>query len=99
MRSVICLLLSFILASCGDWPDVGGETGRARSTEWPTLLPLAGILDAQTGVQSGGAQSGAAEGEALAARAAGLRARAAVLRTPVADDQAFEALRARLAAS
>ncbi len=88
------VLLFGVLAACGDWPDI--ETpGASRGTigDWPVLGSLS------NGNSSGPAADPQNDaGEALSARATSLRARAAILRTPVADQAAFEALRARLAA-
>lgn len=85
-RTALPILL--FLAACAPWPDVGGPT-RGGGSEWPTLLPLDDVI-------AGGTVPAASEGDAnrLAARAAALRNRAAVLRSDASD---MEALRARLA--
>ena len=84
---IICLLLS----ACGDWPDAGGPALERSSREWPTLLPLSDVI-------AGGTVNEAADNDAtqLAARAAGLRNRARILRANASDADAMEALRARL---
>ena len=87
------VVLFGILAACGDWPDV--ETpGAARGAlgDWPVLGSLRNSRPVDTLIDD---QSTAAE--ALNARAANLRLRASLLRTPIKDQAAFDALRARLA--
>ena len=79
-----------LLVACGDWPDLGDETSQGQAAPWPVLRPLDEILEGTGGTLS------EADGQRLAARAAGLRARASILRRPVEDDAAFEAMRARL---
>lgn len=91
-RALPTLVLIPFLAACGDWPDLP-ETGTARAdTGWPDLLPLSAVLP-----DVGTATAQAETAEDLASRAEGLRRRATLLRTPVEDQEAFEALRARIA--
>lgn len=91
MRLIVMISLVLGLAACGDWPNVPGTAGN-RSEGWPALAPLS---DVERGLAT---VPGAPEEEAtrLAARADALRRRAAILRAPVPDQDAFEALRARL---
>lgn len=88
---LICLSLCLTLAACADWPDAGGPTMDRRSSDWPTLLPLSGLV-------AGGTVQTASDEDAarLAARAAALRNRARILRANAGDADAMEALRARL---
>ena len=65
---------------------------RSQNAAWPVLLPLDQIVD-----QSDTASSEQAAAQRLAARAANLRARARIMRQTVADEDAFEAMRRRLA--
>jgi hypothetical protein len=85
------ILALVILCSCGPWPDTSGVPLARQDQPWPQLLPLDPILD-----PAGPPPTSDAEARALSARAAALRMRAAVLRRPVEDDAAMEALRARL---
>ena len=87
MRFTAPLLLVFLTA-CGDWPDVGGPALEQNAQSWPALLPLDQLVE-------NGAVTVANDDEAetLAARAARLRARAAVLR---GNANNLEALRARI---
>lgn len=87
----IALLLIPLLTACGGWPDLPETQQRTASGTWPELLPEAALFPATEG-----ADTGDDDAEALAARAEALRRRAGVLRTPVPDDAAFEALRARI---
>lgn len=79
---LLCLLG---LVGCGDFPEV---EARAASGFAPELVPIEGLIAQAT---PGGASVGARD--ALAGRAAGLRARAAAMRGPVHSP----ATRARLA--
>jgi hypothetical protein len=83
----ICLLLT----ACGGWHDLDERVSPAQTRDWPRLLPLSDLLAGREEPVSG-------EEDALrlSARADALRRRAAVLRTPVGDADAFEALRARI---
>lgn len=92
MRFAVIICVGLTLSACVDWPDIPGETSQAQDAPWPTLRPLSEVLSGTTGTIS------VLDGETLAARASALRARADVLRRPVADDAAFEAMRARMAA-
>lgn len=91
MRVFALLFASIVLSACSDWPDIG-PARVSQDAPWPRLLPLDAFLDApEQRIEDGDA-------ERLAARAAALRSRAAVLRRPAGDDAAFEAIRARMAA-
>ena len=91
MRQIPVIALFFLLSGCGGWPDVPGTAPQSRGGAWPELLPMSEIMDAST---TGIATDEAAA--ALAARADALRRRAWILRSPVEDDAAFEALRRRI---
>ena len=82
----ICLLLT----ACGSWPDAGGPPLTRDDRPWPALLPLDDVLGAVPVADD-------PDADRLAARAANLRARAAILRRDASDIDAMEALRARLA--
>ncbi len=84
--ALTCLLLS----ACGGWPDAGGPPITRDARPWPALLPLEQVLDAAPIADD-------PDSDRLAARAANLRARAAILRRDASDVDAMEALRARLA--
>lgn len=84
---LLILALCLALAACAAVPDLGPQP--ASSGAAPQILPLDGLL-----AEAQGSQITVAMGPALAARAARLRARAAVMRAPVADS----VMRARLAA-
>ena len=84
---LILMSCAFLIASCGSWPQLDTPSA-SRDATWPVLLPLDQITVGST------AQS---EAQRLSARAANLRARARIMRQTVADQEAFEALRARLA--
>ncbi|MDP4032413.1 MAG: hypothetical protein Q8P60_06095 [Pseudorhodobacter sp.] len=83
------LILALILAltACAVVPDLGPQPAPAGPA--PQILPLDGLL-----AEAQGSRITVAMGPALAARAARLRARAAVMRAPVTD----QVMRARLAA-
>lgn len=85
------VLFFFALTACGDWPDAGGPPLERRSTNWPELLPLSDVIE--TGAIQPAETDDATD---LAARAAALRNRAAILRSNAADADAMEALRNRL---
>jgi hypothetical protein len=85
MASVFCLGL----AACGAWPDVPSPSGARAGAGWPELVPLSDLTGGRTATGDEGA-------EPLAERAASLRQRAELMRAPVRDGDAFEALRARL---
>ena len=77
----------FVLAACAPWPEVGGPT-RGGGTGWPQLLPMERVTEV-----SNVPPASDAEANRLAARAAALRRRAAILRSDPSD---MEALRERL---
>jgi len=81
------LPLILCLAACAPWPDVGGPT-RGSGTGWPKLLPMEQVTEI-----SDVPPASDAEARRLAARAASLRTRAAILRSDPSD---MEALRERL---
>ena len=87
MRGIYIIV--FALAGCGAWPDAGGGP-LSRGGAWPELMPLDG-LSVDTPEAEG------RDAERLSSRAAGLRARAAILRRAVYNSDDMEALRARLA--
>lgn len=89
MRLSVCFCLA--LVACSDWPDAGDPPLERRTSEWPELLPLSEVIEANPVPP--------AENEDatdLVARAAALRNRAAILRADAGDTDAMEALRARL---
>ena len=90
MRVLVLLFMSTALCACADWPDLG-PSEVAQDGHWPELLPFDAFDDGR------GSRIDEGDAEALAARAAGLRGRAAILRRPVVDDDAFEEMRARMA--
>ncbi|MBK8440201.1 MAG: hypothetical protein IPL38_12195 [Rhodobacter sp.] len=75
-------------SGCAPFPVVGAFPAATAATTPPTLLPLDELL-----AQAAAPGTAAARGEALAARAARLRARASLMRGAVHDP----ATRARLA--
>jgi hypothetical protein len=91
-RIFVLTALLPMLAACGDWPDLGEAVPRADAGGWPMLIPLSDLPQPPES-----STDPDAEARRLLARAASLRARAALLRTPVPDDAAFESLRARIA--
>lgn len=90
-RSVLTAL-TLGLAACGEWPDVPSPTGAEVTGTWPVLQPLSELVAPPDNSQEEEAAS-----EALLERAEALQRRAAILRTPVPDEDAFDALRDRLA--
>ena len=88
MRFALVLILA--LSACADWPDAGGKPLSRASEPWPELVPLSELFGTLP-------EAEATEADRLAARAAGLRARASVLRRNVSNRDDIEALRARLA--
>ena len=84
------LIASLSLGACSDWPDTGLQSDAARNAPWPRLVPISDVLAVPADRIAEG------DTEALVARAAALRARADILRQPVAGDAAFEAMRQRL---
>jgi hypothetical protein len=91
MRVLAMILCTFLMSACGEWPDVPYSTASQANAAWPTLVAIEDALPV-----AGSALSPEQGAEALALRAADLRRRAALLRSPVADQEAFERLRARL---
>ena len=91
MRWATAFPICVFLTACGGWHDLDEPVGATHSASWPGLLPLADLMSDSEEPVFG-------EGDALqlSVRADALRRRAAVLRTPVADADAFEALRARI---
>lgn len=88
--AVIALICA---TSCSDWPDVDTPELSGSSADWPELVP---ISELPTDVASNTNSENDAN-DSLSARAAALRARAAILRRPVPDSDAFEQMRGRLA--
>ena len=86
MRFPLVLFLG--LAACGDWPDAGGPP-LSQARGWPELVPINGLAQDIPEATSDDATR-------LAARAAGLRRRAALLRARIDTRDDMEALRARL---
>lgn len=84
------LLLCLGFAGCGTFPQVDAAQARLSSTERPALVPIEGLI-----AQAGPGRATAGARDALAARAAGLRARASAMRGPIHSP----ATRARLAAA
>ncbi|MBT8415348.1 MAG: hypothetical protein KJO30_13555 [Boseongicola sp.] len=79
------------LVGCVDWPDVPEPEGSVTSDAWPTLQPLSEIGISPTGVNVDQTAF-----QTLQQRAESLRLRAALLRSPVTDQDSFDRLRARL---
>ena len=79
-----------LLSGCNTWPDVPPSEG-AEQLEWPILLPIEDILAAAPGPDDENAR------QELIDRAQALEARAAVLRRPIADDNAMATVRESLA--
>lgn len=88
------LALAFLLmAACATFPEVDravSASGTQAGGAVPVLVPLEGLL-----AQAAPGRATDASRDAVAGRAAGLRARAAAMRGPVQD----AATRARLAAA
>lgn len=84
-------ILAVMMSACGPWPQVDAPL-RSDDEAWPTLLPIdqvTALADTGTSAQT--------QAQQLSARAAALRARAQIMRQAVPDQDAFDALRARLA--
>jgi len=92
MIRVLSLLATFTLAACTDWPQVDGPENREVTRTWPELRPLSELRTA-----SGEPVTDTTEIEALIERTEALQRRAATLRRPVPDRDAFDALREELA--
>ena len=91
-RIVLPLVTLALLAGCVDWPDVDTPKPSQDGALWPELQPSSAL--------PGDSTDGEAEALAntsLQGRAAALRRRAAIMRSSVEDQAAFEQLRARLA--
>lgn len=89
--SIPLFTAALVLAGCVDWPDVPEPEGSVTSDAWPTLQPLSQIGAAPVGIDLDQAAF-----RTLEQRAANLRLRAAVLRSPVTDQDSFDRLRDRL---
>ncbi len=83
MRPVFLILpLCLGLAACSDWPELDHAVSpEARRSDYPELVPIGDVL-----ARRGLARSDETDGEILSARAANLRARAALLRGVSVDD-------------
>lgn len=92
MRRAILLAGLALVASCGDWPDLGLEEEAAG---YPRLVPFDEVV--APGEMAGEAAAEAAEADAaLLERAEALRARAADIGAAEAERDAFDALRRRV---
>ena len=93
MRPLFCLWLCLVLAACADFPAIEeADRGAGPIGAPPPLLPFDELEVATTASPT--AESGI---DTLEARAASLRARAAILRQPLLADDDIDELRARLA--
>ena len=80
------------MSACVEWPDVETPLASRQADRWPELQPTATLpAPASTDGEEELANT------ALQGRAAALRRRALLMRTPVADMDDFELLRAALA--
>ena len=77
------------VAACGDWPDVPDTATGGPIGPWPSLQPIGGSQEL--------VQVSDPSFDVIENRAARLRARASVLRTPVPDQASFDRLRAQIA--
>ena len=86
------MALFISLAACGGWPVLPETARQSQGGTWPELLPMSEIMESS-------ASSDISDDDArqLVARADALRRRASILRAPVPDGAAFEALRQRMA--
>jgi len=75
-----------LLTACGDWPEVPNVAASNAKGAWPTLTPVSGFPSVATDDHDTQTQS-------LLARARALRARAALLRRPVDNQDDLERLR------
>jgi hypothetical protein len=89
--SLSILGVTLALAGCIDWPDVPEPEGSVTSDAWPRLQPISDLGAAPTGVDTD-----LAAFRTIEQRAASLRLRAALLRSPVTDQDSFDRLRDRL---
>lgn len=87
----LVILCGLALAGCGDWPDVVDPGGDVTSRDWPKLQPLGDL-----GGPPGSAWDESAAFQSLETRAAQLRLRAALLRTPLTDQDSIDRLRTLL---
>ncbi len=86
---LLALTLAALLAGCADFPQLDAEISpEARRAGYPDLVPVSDVLDRRKLARTTGREAGV-----LSARAANLRARAAMLRGIAVD----EATRLRLA--
>ena len=85
---VFCLLA---MTGCVEWPDVETPLPSRGTAGWPELQPTTTL---STPAVSGDEEERASA--LLQARAAALRRRAALMRTPVSDQTDFDRLRALL---
>ena len=85
----LSLCCALALSGCGDWPDIEDTGGAVTSGPWPVLQPLDTFM-------GNTAAPDMTRFDDLAARAARLRQRAAILRSPVTDQASFDRLRDRL---
>lgn len=83
------LILCLCLAGCADWPEASRTPTLQEAGAWPRLVPTADLF--ATLPEARGDQ-----GQSLSARAAALRARAAILRRSAGSQDEIEAIRARL---
>lgn len=86
--SISLLSLTLALAGCVDWPDVPEPEGSVTSDAWPRLRPLSEFGAAPTR-----SEDDLAAFRTIEQRAARLRLRAALLRSPVTDQDSFDRLR------
>jgi hypothetical protein len=89
-RTLLCLAL-IAPGGCATFPEMGDVPSTQAVA--PTLLPLDSLL-----AQVGPPRATAAVGNALAARAARLRTRAALMQAPVMDPATRARLQAAIAA-
>lgn len=90
-RAVFALVLSAVLSACAGFPEVDAvQAARGSFGAMPALVPIDGLL-----AQASPGRATAFARDALAARAAGLRVRAAAMHGPVHSPET----RARLAAA
>lgn len=88
----VLTVLGVVLAGCGPWPETGGPPLSQSRGNWPELRPISELVRPQA-VPTARQE----DAEDLLARAEALRARARLMRRPVPNSDALEALRTRLA--
>ncbi|MDN5787011.1 hypothetical protein [Pseudorhodobacter sp.] len=93
IRAFFLCALCFCLGSCSRFPDLGATRGGSATGPAPHLVPIDGLL-----AQAGPGRATAAARDGLAARAVGLRARAAAMRGPVHSPATRARLKAAVAA-